>query len=214
MKKILVTGFDPFGGEKVNPALEVIKLLPKKIGENEVRILEIPTVYKKSVEKIEKEIESYKPDYVLSIGQAGGRASISIERVAINIDDFRIKDNEGNQPIDENIFEDGENAYFSTLPIKSIQDELSKNNIPSSISNTAGTFVCNHVFYGVRYLVEKKYKGKKSGFIHIPYLPEQVIGKVNTPSMSLDNILRGIIIAIETIFSVEDDIKKLGGSIC
>ena len=214
MKKILVTGFDPFGEEKVNPALEVIKLLPKKIGENEVRILEIPTVYKKSVEKIEKEIESYKPDYVLSIGQAGGRASISIERVAINIDDFRIKDNEGNQPIDENIFEDGENAYFSTLPIKSIQDELSKNNIPSSISNTAGTFVCNHVFYGVRYLIEKKYKGKKSGFIHIPYLPEQVIGKADTPSMSLDNILKGIIIAIETIFSVEDDIKKLGGSIC
>ena len=214
MKKILVTGFDPFGGEKVNPALEVIKLLPKKIGENEVRILEIPTVYKKSVEKIEKEIESYKPDYVLSIGQAGGRASISIERVAINIDDFRIKDNEGNQPTDEKIYLDGENAYFSTLPIKAIQNEITKNGIPASISNTAGTFVCNHVFYGVRYLVEKKYKGKKSGFIHIPYLPEQVIGKVNTPSMSLDNILKGIIIAIETIFSVEDDIKKLGGSIC
>ena len=198
MKKILVTGFDPFGGEKVNPALEVIKLLPKKIGENEVRILEIPTVYKKSVEKIEKEIESYKPDYVLSIGQAGGRASISIERVAINID----------------IFEDGENAYFSTLPIKSIQDELSKNNIPSSISNTAGTFVCNHVFYGVRYLIEKKYKGIKSGFVHIPYIPEQVIGKANTPSMSLDNILKGIIIIIETIFNVETDIKKSGGTIC
>lgn len=214
MKKILVTGFDPFGGEKVNPALEVIKLLPKKIGENEVRILEIPTVYKKSVEKIEKEIESYKPDYVLSIGQAGGRASISIERVAINIDDFRIKDNEGNQPIDENIFKDGENAYFSTLPIKSIQEELSKNNIPSSISNTAGTFVCNHVFYGVRYLIEKKYKGIKSGFVHIPYIPEQVIGKANTPSMSLDNILKGIIIIIEAIFNVETDIKKSGGTIC
>ena len=121
MKKILVTGFDPFGGEKVNPALEVIKLLPKKIGENEVRILEIPTVYKKSVEKIEKEIESYKPDYVLSIGQAGGRASISIERVAINIDDFRIKDNEGNQPIDENIFEDGENAYLMVKPLGGVE---------------------------------------------------------------------------------------------
>ena len=214
MKKILVTGFDPFGGEKVNPALEVIKLLPKKIGENEVRILEIPTVYKKSVEKIEKEIESYKPDYVLSIGQAGGRASISIERVAINIDDFRIKDNEGNQPIDENIFEDGENAYFSTLPIKAIQNELAKNNIPSSISNTAGTFVCNHVFYGVRYLIEKKYKGIKSGFVHIPYMPEQVIGKADTPSMSLDNILKGVIVIIETIFNVENDIKKSGGTIC
>ena len=214
MKKILVTGFDPFGGEKVNPALEVIKLLPKKIGENEVRILEIPTVYRKSVEKIEKEIESYKPDYVLSIGQAGGRASISIERVAINIDDFRIKDNEGNQPTDEKIYLDGENAYFSTLPIKAIQNEITKNGIPASISNTAGTFVCNHVFYGVRYLIEKKYKGIKSGFVHIPYIPEQVIGKANAPSMSLDNILKGIIIIIETIFNVETDIKKSGGTIC
>jgi len=204
MKKILVTGFDPFGGEKINPALEVIKLLPKKIGDNEIKILEIPTVYKKSIEKIDKEIETYNPDYILSIGQAGGRTDISIERVAINIDDFRIKDNEGNQPIDEKIYLDGENAYFSTLPIKAIQNEITKNNIPASISNTAGTFVCNHVFYGVRYLVEKKY----------PYLPEQVIGKADTPSMSLDNILKGIIIAIETIFSVEDDIKKLGGSIC
>ena len=214
MKKILVTGFDPFGGEKINPALEVIKLLPKKIGKNEIKILEIPTVYKKSIEKIDKEIESYNPDYILSIGQAGGRTDISIERIAINIDDFRIKDNEGNQPIDEKIYLDGENAYFSTLPIKAIQNEITKNNIPASISNTAGTFVCNHVFYGVRYLVEKKYKGKKSGFIHIPYLPEQVIGKADTPSMSLDNILKGITIAIETIFSIENDIKKLGGSIC
>ena len=167
MKKILVTGFDPFGGEKINPALEVIKLLPKKIGENEIKILEIPTVYKKSIEKIDKEIESYNPDYILSIGQAGGRTDISIERIAINIDDFRIKDNEGNQPIDEKIYFDGDNAYFSTLPIKSIQSEITKNNIPASISNTAGTFVCNHIFYGVRYLIEKKYKDKKSGFIHI-----------------------------------------------
>ena len=214
MKKILVTGFDPFDNEKINPALEVIKLLPKKIGDNEIKILEIPTVYKKSIEKIDKEIETYNPDYILSIGQAGGRTDISIERVAINIDDFRIKDNEGNQPTDEKIYLDGENAYFSTLPIKAIQNEITKNGIPAWISNTAGTFVCNHVFYGVRYLAEKKYKNIKSGFIHIPFLPEQVLGKNNLPSMSLETILRAITIAIEIIFSVEDDIKKLGGSIC
>ena len=147
MKKILVTGFDPFDNEKINPALEVIKLLPKKIRNNEIKILEIPTVYKKSIEKIDKEIENYNPDCILSIGQAGGRTDISIERVAINIDDFRIKDNEGNQPIDEKIYLDGDNAYFSTLPIKAIQSEITINNIPASISNTAGTFVCNHVFY-------------------------------------------------------------------
>ena len=213
MKKILVTGFDPFGGEKVNPALEVIKLLPKKIGENEVRILEIPTVYKKSVEKIEKEIESYRPDYVLSIGQAGGRASISIERVAINIDDFRIKDNEGNQPIDENIFEDGENAYFSTLPIKSIQEELSKNNIPSSISNTAGTFVCNHLMYGVLYTLAKKYPHIKGGFTHVPFIPAQVARRTPVaPYMALEDIKRGLEAAIAAIDKNFDaDINVNGG---
>ena len=214
MKKILVTGFDPFGGEKINPALEVIKLLPQKIGDNEIKILEIPTVYKKSLEKIEEEIKIFNPDFILSIGQAGGRADITIERVAINIDDFRIKDNEGNQPIDEKIFENGDSAYFSTLPIKAIQNEIEKNKIPASISNTAGTFVCNHVCYGVRYVAEKKYKNIKSGLIHIPFLPEQVLGKNNLPSMSLETILKAITIAIEIILEDNKDIKKNSGLIC
>ena len=214
MKKILITGFEPFGGEKINPALEVIKLLPNIISGNEVKVLEIPTIWKESIDKIETEIKKFKPDFILSIGQAGGRTDISIERVAINIDDFRIKDNAGNQPIDEKIFEDGENAYFSTLPIKAIQKSIMENKIPASISNTAGTFVCNHVFYGVRYLTEKRYKNIKSGFIHIPYLPEQVIDKADTGSMSLDIILKGIEIAIQTIFKYEVDIKILSGKIC
>lgn len=214
MKKILVTGFDPFGGEKINPALEVIKLLPKEISGNKIEVIEIPTVYKKSIEKIEEAIKNFNPDFILSIGQAGGRADISIERVAINIDDFRIKDNEGNQPIDEKIFSDGENAYFSTLPIKAIKKKILEKKIPVSISNTAGTFVCNHVFYGARYLLEKKYSGKKSGFIHIPYLPEQVIDKTNVPSMNLNDILLAITTAIEVIFENEEDIKISGGHIC
>lgn len=214
MKKILVTGFDPFGGEKVNPALEVIKLLPKEINGNKIEVIEIPTVYKKSIEKIEKAIKNFNPDFILSIGQAGGRTDISIERVAINIDDFRIKDNEGNQPIDEKIFSDGENAYFSTLPVKAIKKKILEKKIPVSISNTAGTFVCNHVFYGVRYLLEKKYPEKKSGFIHIPYLPEQVIDKTDVPSMNLNDILLAIITAIEAIFENEEDIKISGGHIC
>lgn len=216
MKKILITGFDPFGGEKINPALEIIKLLPDRIAECEVKVLEIPTVYKKSLEIIENEIKKFNPNYILSIGQAGGRSDISIERIAINIDDFRIKDNEGNQPIDQNIFSDGENAYFSTLPIKAIRAELLKAGIPASISNTAGTFVCNHVFYGVRYLIEKKYRDKKSGFIHIPYLPEQVLGKSNTASMSLETLLKGIEIAVQTILNFENisDIKDIAGEIC
>lgn len=214
MKKILVTGFDPFGGEKINPALEVIKLLPDNILGNEIKVLEIPTVWRESIKKIEEEIKNFEPDFILSIGQAGGRTDISIERVAINIDDYRIEDNAGNQPIDEKIFEDGENAYFSTLPIKAIQNEILKHKIPASISNTAGTFVCNHVFYGVRYLIEKKYKDIKSGFIHIPYLPEQVLNKSDTGSMSLETILKAIQIAIQVIFENETDIKISAGEIC
>lgn len=212
--KILVTGFDPFGGEPINPAIETVKRLPDKILDCEIIKLEIPTVAKKSIAKIEEAIIEHNPDVILSIGQAGGRHDISIERIGINIDDFRIKDNEGNQIIDEPVFEDGENAYFSTLPVKVIVENIQKNKIPSSISYTAGTFVCNHVLYGVRYLIEKKYNGKKSGFIHIPFLPEQVIDKRNMPSMDINTIVKAIEIAIETIIKTDTDIKKSGGDIC
>ena len=212
--KLLLTAFDPFGGDAINPALEAVKLVADKIGRFDIVKLEVPTVFRKSIDTVAKAIEEEKPDVVLCIGQAGGRFEITPERVAINVDDARIKDNEGNQPIDIKIFEDGENAYFTTLPIKAMVEAIREANLPAAVSNTAGTFVCNHVFYGVRYLIEKKYKGIKSGFVHIPYIPEQVIGKANTPSMSLDNILKGIIIIIETIFNVETDIKKSGGTIC
>ena len=212
--KILVTGFDPFGGEPINPAIESVKRLPDNIAGAEIIKLEIPTVRKKSLEKIEKAINEHNPDVILSIGQAGGRFDISIERVGINLDDFRIPDNEGNQTIDEPIFPDGENAYFVKLPVKSMVQNVQKNNIPASVSYTAGTFVCNHVLYGVMYLIEKKYKGKKSGFIHIPFLPQQVVDKRNMPSMELDTIVKGLTAAIEAIVKNNEDIKEVGGTVC
>lgn len=212
--KILVTGFDPFGGEPINPAIESIKKLPDIIAGAEIIRLEIPTVWKKSIDKIEEAIIEHNPDVILSIGQAGGRFDITVERVGINIDDFRIKDNEGNQVIDEPVFSDGDTAYFSNLPIKAMVENIQKVGIPASVSYTAGTFVCNHVLYGIRYLIEKKYKGKKSGFIHIPFLPEQVTDKRNTPSMSLDSIIRGLTAAIEAIVLNDKDIKKSGGTVC
>ena len=212
--KILVTGFDPFGGEPINPAIESVKRLPDNIAGAEIIKLEIPTVRKKSLEKIEKAINEHNPDVILSIGQAGGRFDISIERVGINLDDFRIPDNEGNQIIDEPIFPDGENSYFVKLPVKAMVQNVQKNNIPASVSYTAGTFVCNHVLYGVLYLIEKKYKGKKSGFIHIPFLPQQVVDKRNTPSMELNTIIKGLTAAIEAIVKNNEDIKEVGGTVC
>ena len=212
--KILVTGFDPFGGEPINPAIESVKRLPDNIAGAEIIKLEIPTVRKKSLEKIEKAINEHSPDVILSIGQAGGRFDISIERVGINLDDFRIPDNEGNQIIDEPIFPDGENSYFVKLPVKAMVQNVQKNNIPASVSYTAGTFVCNHVLYGVLYLIEKKYEGKKSGFIHIPFLPQQVVDKRNMPSMELNIIVKGLTAAIEAIVKNNEDIKEVGGTVC
>ena len=212
--KVLITGFDPFGGENINPALEAVKQLPDTIEGAEVIKLEIPTVFRKSLEKIEENIIKHNPDVVISIGQAGGRVGITPERVSVNIDDARIPDNEGNQPIDTPIFEDGANAYFSTLPIKAMVKEMNDNGIPGSVSNTAGTFVCNHVMYGVLYMAVKKYPNIKSGFIHVPYIPAQAATKVNQPSMSINDIIKGLSLCIKAIVNNDSDIKTVGGEIC
>lgn len=210
--KILVTGFDPFGGEKVNPAIEAVKQLPDTIAGAEVIKLEIPTVVYKSLDKIDMAIEENDPDFILSIGQAGGRPDITVERVGINCNDCRIPDNEGNQPVDEPVYQDGPDAYFSLLPIKAIVADIQAAGIPASVSDTAGTFICNHVLYGVRYICEHKYPGKKSGFIHIPYMTSQAVGKRNVPSMSLDEIVKALTVAVEAIVTYNTDIKVTGGT--
>ena len=211
--KILVTGFDPFGGEKVNPALEAVKSLPSKIRGAEIAWVEIPTVFYKASEVLEAEIEKYQPDVVLCIGQAGGRASLTPERVAINQDDARIPDNQGNQPIDTPIREDGQAAYFSTLPIKAMVKAIKEEGLPATVSNTAGTFVCNHLMYQALYLADKKFPNMRAGFMHIPYMTEQVVNKPNTASMCLTDIVRGIEAAIGAIVDHKDnDLKLVGGA--
>jgi pyroglutamyl-peptidase len=212
--KVLVTGFDPFGGEKVNPALEAVKKVKESISGAEIIKVEIPTVFGKSIQKLEEAIEANKPDIVICIGQAGGRFDITPERVAINIDDARIKDNEGNQPIDVPVFEDGESAYFSTLPVKAMVKEIVANGIPASVSNTAGTFVCNHIMYGLLYLINKKYNNIKGGFIHVPFIPAQIIDKKNMPSLSLEDITKGLECAIKAAVENSNDITASGGTIC
>ena len=211
--KILVTGFDPFGGEKVNPALEAVKSLPSVIHGAEIRWVEIPTVFYQSAEVLEAEIVRYQPNVVLCIGQAGGRTSLTPERVAINQDDARIPDNQGNQPIDTPIRLDGEAAYFSTLPIKAMVQAIKEDGLPATVSNTAGTFVCNHLMYQALYLADKKFPNVRAGFMHIPYMTEQVINKPNTASMNLADIVKGIEAAIGAIVDHKDkDLKLVGGT--
>lgn len=197
--KILVTGFEPFGGEKINPSIEAVKRLPDNIGGAEIIKLEIPTVRWKTLKKIDQAVEKYNPDVIISVGQAGGRSDINVERVGINVDDFRIEDNEGNQPCDELIDAAGPDGYFLNVPVKAMVDNIRKHQIPASVSDTAGTYVCNHVAYGTRRMIETKYPGKRSGFIHIPYLPQQVMDKKGVPSMSLQVVVEGLAAALEAI---------------
>jgi len=212
--KILITAFDPFGGESVNPALEAVKLMKDEIEGAQIVKLEIPTVFHKSIDKVKEAILSEDPDVVLSIGQAGGRFDVTPERVAINIDDARIPDNEGNQPLDLAIFEDGEPAYFATLPVKAMVEAIRAEGIPSSVSNSAGTFVCNHIMYGVLYLVSKMDKHIRAGFIHVPFTPEQAAKKpVPAPSLSASDISRALEAAVAAIVRNEKDIVAVGGKI-
>ena len=205
--KILITAFEPFGGEKVNPALEAMNLLPDNIGKLQILKLELPTVFNKSIEMVWQSIEQQKPDVVISLGQAGGRACISIERIAINIDDTTIADNEGNMPIDQPIFKDGDNAYFSTLPIKNMVSAIKKAGIPAEVSNTAGTYVCNHVIYGILYKIHKERLNIKAGFVHVPFIPEQVVDNPGRPSMSLENIVQAIEVACKVLESEKHPVE-------
>lgn len=212
--KVLLTAFDPFGGDRINPASEALNLV--KLDRKDIGIIKliVPTVFYKSISVVTQAIEKEKPDVVLCIGQAGGRKEITPERVAINLDDARICDNEGNQPIDTKIYEDGESAYFSTLPIKAIVEKMKEADLPSAVSNSAGTFVCNHLMYGVLYYITKHQYKIKAGFLHIPYMSEQVKTMKDKPSLPLQQIIQGIELAIEAIVCNLVDIKKTGGTEC
>lgn len=212
--KLLLTAFDPFGGETVNPAQEAVKMVSSRVGNVEVIKCVVPTVFGKSIETVAAAIEDCRPDAVLCIGQAGGRADLTPERIAINLDDASITDNEGNRPVDTPIFPDGKPAYFSTLPVKAMVAAIRAAGIPASLSNTAGTFVCNHLMYGVLYTLEKYYPGVRGGFLHVPYIPSQVTGGRGIPSMSAADIVRGLEAAIAAIGENGRDITVSEGKIC
>ncbi len=197
--KILLTAFDPFGGESVNPAQKAVESVPDSVAGAQIVKCIVPTVFGRSIDTVLEEVRREKPDAVLCIGQAGGRAGLTVERVAINLNDARIPDNEGKQPKDEEIYTDGDSAYFATLPVKAMVEKIKEAGLPASVSYSAGTFVCNHLMYGVLYHIAKEFPDMKGGFMHVPYLHEQAVNRPGIPSLSREDIVKGIEAAIGAI---------------
>lgn len=208
--KLLLTAFDPFGGSSLNPAQEAVRLVADQIGPIQVVKLDVPTVFGRSIDVVAAAIDKERPDSVLCIGQAGGRAALTPERIAINISDASIADNEGMQPIDVPIDAGGPAAYFSTLPVKAMVRAIREAGLPASVSNTAGTFVCNHLMYGVLHKLSQSYPGVRGGFMHVPFAHGQTLDR-STPSMSIPDIARGIEAAIGAIAENAQDISAAEG---
>ena len=201
--KILLTAFEPFGGEAVNPAQEAVTLVPEEVAGTQIVKITVPVVFSRAIETVCDAIDREIPDAVLCIGQAGGRFTLTPERVAINIDDARIPDNAGNRPVDRPIATEGPAAYFATLPVKAMVEAIQRAGIPASLSNSAGTYVCNHLMYGVLHYLACCHPEIKGGFMHVPYLHEQVKDKPNTPSLSKEEIAKGIEAALEAIVETQ-----------
>ena len=197
--KILITAFEPFGGETINPAQEVLALLPDQINGAQLIKRLVPTVFHQSVRAVCEALRQHLPDFVLMLGQAGGRAGISIERVAINIDDAGLPDNAGNQPVDQAIEPSGPAAWFVTLPIKKMAGAIRDAGLPVNISNSAGTFVCNHLLYGVLHHIAQNSLPVRAGFLHLPYLPQQA-GKKEPPAPCME--LKVQLLGLEAALSV------------
>src|SRR5829696_4661932 len=211
--KALVTGFEPFGDDAVNPSREALRLLPPRLGGLEIATRVLPTAFDAALGALEDALATTAPDIVLCLGLAGGRAALSLERVAINVDDARIPDNAGRQPIDRPVVRDGPAAYFTTLPIKAAAAALRAAGLPAVVSNTAGTFVCNHVFYGLMHLAANRRRRLRGGFLHVPFLPSQAARQQDAPSMALDDIARAIEIVLSVAAARVDDIAVAEGAI-
>ncbi len=197
--KVLVTGFEPFGGEAVNASIEAVRRLPQRIGAMEIVTAELPTSYSNSIPALEAAIARSNPELVLCVGQAGDRATLCVERVAVNLQDARAPDNDGAQPVDAPIVASGPAAYLATLPVRAAVAALHAAELPSQLSMSAGTFVCNHVFYGLMRLAATRKPAFRGGFLHVPCLPGQAAPAA--PSMPLDDIVRGIEIVLEAAAS-------------
>jgi pyroglutamyl-peptidase len=208
---VLVTGFEPFGPDQVNPSWMAVQALHGRVvGDHRIVGAQLPTVFGRSVQVLRDLLHRHHPDLVICTGQAGGRIALSLERVAINVEDARIPDNAGEQPVDTPVVPGGPAAYFSTLPIKAMLAALLEQGINAEVSQTAGTFVCNQVFYGLMHelAVRSELRHARGGFVHVPWLPGQ-----GQPSMRLDQIVAGLKIAIECALVTVTDIRREAGAL-
>jgi len=209
--KALVTGFEPFGGDNVNPSEEAVRRLPRRLGNLQIFTVTLPATFADSLVELAKAIERIEPEIVLCVGLAGGRSALSLERVAINVQDARIADNDGAQPIDEPVVAGGPAAYLTGLPVKAAVAALRAAGLPAEVSNSAGTFVCNHTFYGLMHLAAgRRIRG---GFLHIPYLPAMVVSQKGVPSMALADVVRGVETILEITATHEVDVKLAEGAV-
>lgn len=220
MPTILLTGFEPFDRETINPSWELVQLFADRTFADvyQVKVAQLACEFGNAIDQLVDLLDRHQPEIVICIGQAGGRADFSIERVAINLDDARIPDNAGAQPIDQSIVADGPAAYFSSLPLKKIIKKLRDHGIPANISHTAGTYVCNHVFYGLMHYANTHPQLRNAGFVHIPYLPAQACHHPGAASMSLESLEKALVLLVETILFedplADTSIQFSAGTIC
>lgn len=213
--RALVTGFEPFGGDDLNPTAAALERLPLHLGDVSIATCLLPTAFGRTLDALDRalEREGAAPDLVLGLGLAGGRAALSLERIAINLIDARIADNDGARPIDCPVVAGGPAAYFATLPIKAAARALRESGLPAMISHSAGTFVCNQVFYGMLHWAATRRPATRAGFLHVPYLPVQAAARDGAPSMALADIVRGVETVVGVAASRRDDIAAAEGTL-
>ena len=211
---VLVTGFEPFDGETVNPSQQIARALDATtIAGHRVIGASLPTEFARALATLEELIDRHRPGLVIALGLAGGSAGISLERVAVNLIDARIPDNAGAQPVDVAVVENAPNAYFSTLPIKAMRTRLLQAGIPAAISHSAGTFVCNQVFFGLAHRLATRHPGLRGGFVHVPWLPEQAARHADAPHLPLERMLEAVRLCVETALLTPADVHYAAGTL-
>jgi pyroglutamyl-peptidase len=211
MARVLMTGFAPFGGEPVNPSWQAVSLVGAR--RDDVAAVELPCEFATSLATLRRALEEHRPSLVVCAGQAGGRAEVTPERVAVNLIDARIPDNAGDRPVDAAVVAEGPAAYFTTLPVKACVAAIRAAGVPASVSHTAGTYVCNQVFYGLMHLLATEFPGVRGGFVHVPFSPEQVAAAGKTePSLSVDRIADALEALADTALRVTEDLKVSAGA--